>query len=216
MLSLVKTYMMRTAIFVSLMLCSLAGRAQVKLEEVVKPGTKLIYSVKNDLGTFDFIVTIKDMKGTGFTWVMTAPANMNGEVIHSVKALKDAFKVYSLYQSETKTLDDKSLGIWISKKMFDDLTKGLTAIKVCLNNPLDEPIFMKQFMDGDLVLKVDGNGTKIHDKFVKPARKVKDKWIIDPVNDDFFTYYNSAAFPIIMRLHNGFMTMTLKEVKTAG
>jgi hypothetical protein len=72
---------------------------------------------------------------------------------------------------------------------------------------------MKDVTDGDLVIKVDGNGAKLHDRIVKPAKKVGDKWIIDPRSDDFFSYNNSAAFPVICRMHTNF-TITLKEVKT--
>ena len=185
----------------------------MKLEEVVKPGTRLIYSVKSDQGDYDFIVTIRDLKGTSFDWEMTAPASIKGTIKHTPKALAGAFKMYNFFQAETKTLDDATLSVWISQKLFNEFAKGKDAMKVCMNNPNDEPALMKQVVDGDLTVKVDGNATIIHDRFVKPARKAKDKWIIDPTIDDYFTYYNSAAFPIICRMHTNF-TLTLKEVKT--
>lgn len=191
----------------------MSAYGQVKLEEVVKPGTKLIYGVISDRGNYDFIVTVKDMKGSSFEWEMTAPINMKGEIIHTSKALKTAYKMYNYFQAETKTLDDQTMAVWLSEKMFKDITKGKDAVKVCMYNPLDEPSLMKDFQQGYLVIKVDGDGTAINDRFVKPAKKVKDKWIMDMSSGDYFTYYNSPALPIIVRLHTNF-TITLKEVQT--
>jgi hypothetical protein len=212
---MIKTTYMKQLFILSFLLVAMSGRAQVRLDEVVKPGTKLIYAVKSDRGNYDFIVTVKDIKGTSFTWEMTSPADMKGEIAHTAKALQNAYKMYNYFQSESKTLDDQSLSVWLSQKMFNELVKGTNAVKVCMRDPLAEPVLMKRFMDGELNIKVDGNGTMIYDKFVKPARKVKDKWIIDPTLDEYFTYYPSATLPIIIRMGADFV-ITLKEVRTNG
>lgn len=185
---------------------------QVKLEDVVKPGTKLIYEVTTEQSKYNFIVTVKDLKGTSFDWEMTRPADLKGTINHTAKALQNAFKMYNYFHSETRTLDDVTLSVWISQKFFKAFTKG-DAVKICMNEPTAEPVDMKYIVDGDWLIKIDGDGTKIHDRIVKPARKVKDKWIVDPTNDDYFSYYNSASFPIIVRMHTSF-TIVLKEIKT--
>ncbi len=190
----------------------LSTKAQVKLEDLIKPGTKLIYAVKTYSSTYDFIVTIKDAGGMSFDWEMTSPADMKGTINHTKKALQNAYKMYNFFHSETRTLDDNTLSVWLSQKSYKALAKG-DAVKVCMHNPTDVPVMMKQFMDGEFNVKIDGDGKKIYDKWVKPAKKVKDKWIIDPTNDDAFTYYNSAKCPIILRMHADF-ELALKEVIT--
>lgn len=191
---------------------SLGAGAQVKLEEIVGPGTKLIYNVKTPEASYDFIVTIKDVKGKSFDWEMTKPADMKGTINHTDKALQNAHKMYNFFHSEERTLDDNTLSVFISQKLYKSLAKG-DPIKICMHSPEDEPANMKQFMDGEFLVKVDGNGYKMYDKWVKPAKKVGDKWIIDATSDDAFTYYNSAAFPVILRMHNDFV-LTLKEIRT--
>ena len=120
--------------------------------------------------------------------------------------------MYNYFQNEERTLDDVTLGVWLSQKIIKALIKG-DAIKICMNSPTAEPATMKQFMDGEYQVKIDGNGYKMLDKWVKPAKKVKDKWIVDPTSDDAFTYYNSATLPIILRMHTDF-ELALREVKT--
>lgn len=195
-----------------LLIASTGANAQVKMEEIIKPGTRLIYNVKTEQGSYDFIVTIKDIKGSSFDWEMTSPANMKGTINHTDKALLNAHKMYNFFHSETKTLDDQTLSVWLSQKNYKSLAKG-DAVKVCMHNPTDDPAMMKQFQDGEFLIKVDGNGFKMFDKWVKPAKKVKDKWIIDPTSDDSFTYYNSASFPVILRMHADF-ELALREIKT--
>ncbi|MCD6010931.1 MAG: hypothetical protein K0Q79_793 [Flavipsychrobacter sp.] len=200
-------------LFVLFFLCAaITGHAQVKLEEIVKPGTKLIYTVKAYGDTYDFIVTVKDLKGSSFDWEMTNSSKMHGTIHHTDKALQNGFKMFNYFQTEERTLDDVTLSVWLSQKIIKALIKG-DAIKICMNSPTAEPATMKQFMDGEYAIKVDGNGYKMYDKWVKPAKKVKDKWIIDPTSDDNFTYYNSATLPIILRMHTDF-ELALREVKT--
>ncbi len=200
-------------IFLLLCIASINAQAQVKLEEIVKPGTKLIYTVKAQGSTYDFIVTVKDVKGKTFDWEMTKPADMKGSINHTDKALQNAYKMYNYFHSEERTLDDQTLAVWLSQKLFKSLVKG-EAIKICMYSPTDPPATMKQFMDGEYLVKVDGNGYKMYDKWVKPAKKLKDgKWMIDPASDDAFTYYNSPSFPIILRMHTDF-ELALREIRT--
>ena len=187
--------------------------AQVKLEEIIKPGSRLIYQVTSGRGNYDFVITVKDLKGSSFEWEMGSPMDTKGTIIHTDKALQSAYKMYNYFQSETKKLDDQILSVWLSQKMFKDLTKAAEGVKVCMYDPLDEPKLMKYFMDGEFSVKIDGKGAKITDKVVRPAKKSGAKWIIDPSNDDSFSYYNSASFPVILRMHTNF-TSALKEIKT--
>jgi len=205
---------MKQLLLLTLLAMTARSHAQVKLEDIVKPGTKLIYTINDNGNTYDFTVLVKDKNGASFDWQMGAPENKKGTINHTEKALKSAFKMYNFFQSETRTLDDRTLSLWLSQKTFSDLTKGTDAIKICMNQPTDEPAVMKYFMDGELVIKIDGNGAKIYGRMVKPAKKLKDgKWIIDPSSDDVFTYYNSASLPIVLRMHTT-SYMTLKEIRT--
>ena len=142
---------------------------------------------------------------------MTKPTR-RGSVTHTTKAIQNAYKMYNYFQEEDKALDDQTLAFWLSQKVIKALIKG-DPVKICMNSPTAEPATMKQFMDGEFLIKLDGNGFKMYDKWVKPAKKVKDKWIIDPSSDDMFTYYNSIEFPIILRMHTDF-ELSLREVKT--
>jgi hypothetical protein len=188
--------------------------AQVKLENLIKPGTRLVYAVNANGSTYDFVVTIKDVNGASFDWEMGSPADQKGTIIHTPKALKEGNKMYNYFVSETKTLDDQTLSVWISQKVYGILAKNTDAVKMCLYDPLDEPLFVKTFGDGEFVIRVNGEALRINDKMVRFAKKAKNgTWVIDQSNDDFFTYYNSATCPIILRMRDKF-TLTLKEIKT--
>jgi hypothetical protein len=52
---------MKKLMFIMLLLfCAAQSNAQVRLEDIVKPGTQLIYGVESDGNKYDFIVTLKD------------------------------------------------------------------------------------------------------------------------------------------------------------
>lgn len=190
-----------------------SSHAQVKLEDVVKPGCKLIYAVSANGSNYDFIVTVKDLKGSSFDWEMSAPANQKGTIIHTAKAQKDAYKMYNYFASETKKLDDLTLSVWISQKVFNTLVKG-EGIKMCMYDPLDEPQLMRNFGDGEFVIRVDGDAFRVNDKMIRFAKKTRtNTYVVDQSNDDYFTFYNSIKLPIILRMRDKF-TLTLKEIKT--
>ncbi len=189
------------------------SHAQVKLEDIVKPGTRLVYTVTSDNTTYDFVVTIKDRKGTSFDWEMGSPADQKGTVIHTPKALKDGYKMFNYFHSETKKLDDLTLSVWLSQKVFNELVKNTGSVKVGMYDPTDEPLNMKISGDGEFVIRIDGKAEKIHDKMVRATKKGKTEWLVDKSIDDYFTFYNSASFPIILRMRDKFY-LTLKEIKT--
>jgi hypothetical protein len=190
------------------------SRAQVNIEEYVKPGTRLVYTVSANGSSYDFVVTVKDLKGSSFDWEMGSPADQKGTIIHTPKALKEGYKLYNYFVPEIRTLDDKTLSVWISQKVFDALTKNTDGVKMCLYDPLDEPILMKNFGEGEFVIRINGEAHKLYDKMVRPAKKTKTgTFVIDQSNEDYFTYYNSPKLPIILRMRDKFF-LTLKEIKT--
>ena len=111
-----------------------AMSAQVKLEDIVKPGTKLIYGVNANGSTYDFIVTVVKLKpAVEFKWEMTAPINIEGTIIHTAKAMKSGNTMYNYFSPGSKTLDDNTLSVWLSQNVFEGMNKTGKGIEVKMN-----------------------------------------------------------------------------------
>ena len=195
-------------------LFALQANAQVKLENIVKPGTKLIYAVEAGGKKYDFIVTVKDLKGSSFDWEMTDPVNISGTIIHTPKALANANTMYNFFQPGTKKLDDKTLSVWLSKKVYEHLSKTAgKPIKIYVYGPGKDPLDMGTFT-GSVPLEViiDGKTENISTELVKPLVLSGRDYVPDD-KDEFFSFYDSPSFPIILRLNLDF-SISLKEIKT--
>jgi hypothetical protein len=195
----------------TLLTLSVFSFAQVRLEGLVKPGTKLIYAVEAGEQKYDFIITVKALTpALVFDWQMTDPVNTNGTITHTPAAMIAANTMYNYFTSGTKTLDDNSISVWLSKNTFNGLVKTGkgTMMKMNTGESLKR---MGTYTDDDKELKIIVNGEKetVEEKL---AKELNAEGI--PLGDDiYFSFYNSAKMPIILRMLNGF-SITLKEIKT--
>lgn len=208
------SHMKKVTIMLLLLLATISGNAQVKLDDVVKPGTKLIYGVEANGKNYDFIVAIKDKKGTAFNWEMTAPVGMKGKIIHTPKALEDGYKMWNLFGAGTKKLDDQTLSVWISQNLLKVYSKGNSdPVKLYIYGDNSEPVTMASVKEKTLKIIVDGKEVSTVTQLVMPVKQVNNVWKIDAESEDFFMFNNSASFPVIVCMHAGF-TIRLKEVRT--
>jgi len=98
---------------------------------VLSEGLILVYGVDYNGSLYDFIVTIKSLKdgAVEFDYEMTNASGTKGNVKITANALKDATVHYNYFSGGPLELNDMTT-VWMSKKVFDDLTgvKGRTKV----------------------------------------------------------------------------------------
>ncbi len=199
-----------------LLILSIVSFAQVNLQSLIKPGTKLIYAVEANGQKYDFVVTVKALvPALVFDWEMTDRANNNGTITHTAAAMISANTMYNYFSPGSKTLDDNTSSVWISKNTFTGLTKGSknVMIKMNTNEGLKK---MGTAGSGDdekeeSELKIIVNGEK---ETIEEQVAIELNTEGRPISEGaLFSFYNSAKMPIILRMQNGF-SIVLKEIKT--
>ena len=195
----------------SLLILSLFSIAQVNLQTVVKPGTKLIYGVEAGEQKYDFIVTIKALvPALVFDWEMTIDKKSSGTITHTATAMIAANTLYNYFSSGGKTLDDNTLSVWISKNTFTSLTKGTKSVMLKMNTN-EAPKKMGVTKEDPTELKIIVNGEKeTVDQFTANDLNAVNAPAEDQV---YFTFASNAKMPIILQMKNGFY-ISLKEIKT--
>ena len=185
--------------------------AQVNLQTLVKPGTKLTYAVEAGEQKYDFIITVKALvPALVFDWEMTDRANNNGTITHTAAAMITGNTLYNYFSPGTKTLDDNTLSVWLSKNTFTGLTKESKSVMLKMNTN-ESPKKMGVIQEDPDELKIIVNGEKeTIEEFTATDLNV----INAPVEDQvYFTFATSPKMPIILRMKNGFY-IALKEIKT--
>lgn len=195
----------------SLLLLSYCSLAQVNLQTLVKPGTKLIYAVDAGAQKYDFIVTVKALvPALVFDWEMTNDNKSTGAISHTATAMMAANTLYNYFAPGPKILDDNTLSIWISKNTFNGLTKGTKNVMLKMNTN-EAPKKMGVTKEGPEELKIIVNGEKeTVEEFTANDLNATNAPVEDKV---YFTFATSAKMPIILRMQNGFY-IALKEIKT--
>jgi hypothetical protein len=203
---------MRKIIFLfSLLTLSLFSFAQVNLQSVIKSGTKLIYTVEAGAEKYDFIVTVKALvPALAFDWEMTNDKKSSGTITHTAAAMIAANTLYNYFAPGTKTLDDNTLSVWISKNSFTGLTKGTKTVMLKMNTN-ESPKKMGVTKEDPTELKIIVNGEKeTVEQFTANDLNAANA---APEDQVYFTFSNNAKMPIILQMKNGFY-ITLKEIKT--
>lgn len=203
--------MKKIFILSGLLVFSIFSFAQVNLQSVIKPGTKLIYAVEAGAEKYDFIVTIKALvPALIFDWEMTNDSKSNGTLTHTAQAMISANTMYNYFAPGAKTLDDNTMSVWLSKNSFTALTKGTKSVVMSMNVS-EAPKNMANFSEDPKELKIIVNGEKetVEELLVKEVNAQG-----KPKGDEtFFTFSTSAKMPIIIRMKNDFY-IALKEIKT--
>ncbi len=193
----------------SLLFLSFLCFAQVNLQTLIKPGTKLIYAVDANGQKYDFIVTVKALApALVFDWQMTDPVNINGSITHTAVAMISGNTLYNFFAPGSKTLDDNTLSVWISKNSFTALTKGSKTTMLKMNTN-EKPKKMGVEQEDATEMKILVNGEK------ETVEQFEAKEMSAASGEDrvYFTFAKSAKMPIILKMQNGFY-IALKEIKT--
>lgn len=203
---------MNRAIFLFFLLCLLSNSApaQIALHKIIVPGSKLIYGVRSAGKEYDFIVTLKSLNGAkGFDWVMTAPINKEGTIVHHPKALVSAHEMHNYFQSGTINLQENALSVWLSSEVFGHFIayplRGVN-LRVIGSKEIDL-IFYRDAKKENLEILVNGKAETVQ---VYTARS---KSAQEPAGlEGYFSFYCDAVLPIILRMNLGFY-IALKEVR---
>lgn len=194
-----------------LILMSMVTFAQANIESMVKVGSKLIYAVESGDQKYDFIVTVKKLvPAVEFDWEMTAPASISGTIIHTPQAMLTGNTMYNYFRPGSKTLDDNTLSVWLSKSTqaaFKKAGKG-TLIKVQTDGEVK-----KMGIYGDeeeIKVTIDGEKDTVEEL---NAGVLNDQGEHVATDETFISFYASPKLPIILRMRNGFY-IALKEIKT--
>ncbi len=195
----------------SLLIISLFSIAQVNLQSVIKPGTKLIYGVEAGEQKYDFIVTIKTLvPALIFDWEMTNDSKSSGTITHTAAAMVAANTLYNYFSSGAKTLDDNTLSVWISKNTFNSLTKRTKSVMLKMNtNEAAKKMGVTKEDPAELKIIVNGEKETVEQFTANDLNAVN-----APAEDQvYFTFASNAKMPIILQMKNGFY-ISLKEIKT--
>ena len=185
--------------------------AQVNLQTLVKPGTKLIYAVEAGEQKYDFIVTVKVLvPALVFDWEMTNDNKSSGTITHTAPAMIAANTLYNYFSPGAKTLDDNTLSVWISRNTFTALTKGTRSVMLKMNtNEAAKKMSVTKEDPAELKIIVNGEKETV-EEFTASDMNAAGASAEDQV---YFTFSNSPKMPIILRMKNGFY-ISLKEIKT--
>lgn len=203
--------MKKVILFLSLILSAALAFAQVNLQSVIKPGTKLIYGVEAGGQHYDFIVTVKTLApAVIFDWEMTNDNKSSGTITHTAAAMVSANTLYNYFASGAKTLDDNTLSVWISRNTFNGLTKAAKSVMLKMNTN-ESPKKMGVTKEDPAELKILLNGEKeTVEEFVATDLNTAGAAAEDQV---YFSFATNLKMPIILRMKNGFY-ISLKEIKT--
>ena len=195
----------------TLLILSAFAFAQVNLQSVIKPGTKLIYGVEAGEQKYDFIVTIKTLvPALIFDWEMTNDNKSSGTITHTAAAMVAANTLYNYFSSGAKTLDDNTLSVWISKNTFNSLTKGTKSVMLKMNtNEAAKKMGITKEDPTELKILLNGEKETVEQFTANDLNTTN-----APVEDQaYFTFASNAKMPIILQMKNGFY-ISLKEIKT--
>ena len=151
--------MKKITILSALLIASIFAFSQLKLETLVKPGTKLVYAVEAGSKKYDFIVTVKKLSPLVFDWKMTDPVNTSGTIIHTAKAMISANTMYNFFSPGSKKLDDKTMSVWLSKSSFAGVMKAGKGIMMKMNT--DAPPKKMGAFTGALLLEILVDGAVV-------------------------------------------------------
>jgi len=193
----------------SLLTCFAFGFAQVNLQSLIKPGTKLIYGVESNGQKYDFIITVKALApALVFDWQMTDPININGTITHTAAAMISANTLYNYFAPGVKTLDDNTLSVWISKNTLTSITKGTKSVMLKMNtNESAKKMGITEEDPKELKILVNGEKETV-EQFTATDLNATNAPVEEQV---YFTF--AAKMPIILSMKNGFY-IALKEIKT--
>ena len=203
--------MRKILLLLSLTLVASSSFAQVNLQSVIKPGTRLVYAIEANEQHYDFIVTVKALSpAVVFDWEMTNDSKSSGSITHTATAMTAGNTLYNYFSPGPKTLDDNTLSVWISKNAFNSLTKGGKSALLKMNvNEAARKMLVTQEDPTELKILLNGEKETVELFTAKDANFANSA----PEDQVSFSFSNNAKMPIILQMRNGF-NLSLKEIKT--
>ncbi|MEI6817343.1 MAG: hypothetical protein WCL14_12090 [Bacteroidota bacterium] len=170
-------------------------------ETFIKVGSKLTYAIDRDGKKYDMVVTITKLSPQiSFDWQMTAPANRNGSVTMSEKAVGHAMNVITDFANGATTLNGES-AIWLSYDNFYQMKNDRHGIFQL--DGKDNASKVVNFNEPPVIVKVNGSDMTMTTLMLHNGIMSADKKIIQVLD--------SKDFPIILKIEAGW-SMTLKSI----
>ena len=179
--------------------------AQERLEQLVKPGTKLMYRIDLKNKSYDMRVAVKSLNPFVFDYEIIDSLNAKGTITHTKDGMSNGVVHHSNFTAGNKALDEKTTSLWLSEKVFKNLSRHKRRpIKMFLNGISGEQSnigFAKG--DKDFMVRVNGKQTTIQQEHAKP--KIKFSGNFQTTGEEHFSYYNSAQLPLILKNAHQFL-----------
>lgn len=191
----------------------LLAQRNIDLEKEIKPGAKLRYLITiNDSMAYNFIVTVKKLTpAVEFNWEMDKEVPSAGSVLNSPKAMQSAIYLQNYFQEGKQKLDDKTVSVWLSKKLFNffSISKGkITQVGLYgPGQPLVQMASDKNYTGSSVLF----NGDVVNIKTISVYSKKKEgnKWKSD--GEGSFSFYPSSKMPLIIYMKTKFV-VSLEEI----
>jgi hypothetical protein len=157
-------------------------------KEIIKKGTKLIYDVRRDGGSYTLEVEVKNnTKDLFLDWQINGPAKLNGSLNLNYKLIDSADGIANYFSDNTS--DNNNLcNVVLSKKMFNALNKN-EAIEIYTDKKND---IKSVFGNAILLTQTIGYNTNF-------SNELNCKTVTNGDNYQI-TYLNDADFPLIVEM----------------
>ena len=186
---------------------------QFNLGAVIKPGSELIYDVKNKGTHYTLTIRITHKSGKSFSWIRSAPFLDSGSV-QQRHGVKDGDILISELIAGDQYLDKDCSSIWLSRRVYDHFTRNFgKPIRIYGFGKSDSALEMGTFTGTiPMDLLVDGKPVSISAELVECLKREGMGYRVGP-DELCMYYYPDPEFPVILGLSLGII-MQLKEVRT--
>jgi len=169
----------------------------------LKKGDQLVYHVNAGGREYDFIVTLNSYgkNGIDFNYTMTSPADKEGHVTISPKAMSSS-KKYSNYFSGGELKLTNATTVWMCYDNFSDMPKKKTTMT--MDDGAPETFYRPDKDEVNPVIKVKGKEMKI-DAFIINNKS-------DGTGDKTLWINGISSNPLILKMDLGWV-IELKEIR---
>jgi hypothetical protein len=196
--------MKNSIFFFAFVFFSTASIAQERLEQLVKPGTKLMYRIDLKVKSYDMRVVVKSLNPFVFDYEIIDSLNARGTITHTKGGISNGVILHNNFTAGNKVLDEKTTSLWLSDRVYSNLSKHKRRpIKMFLNGLSGEQSNIG-FAKGekDFMVRVNGKQITIQQEYAKP--KIKFNRNFETTGEEYFSYYNSAKLPLILKMRTNF------------
>ncbi len=178
--------------------------AQETLEQLVKPGTALMYRIDLKEKSYDMKVVVKNLKSFEFDYEILDSANAKGTITHTAAGMANGIVLHTNFSGGTIMLDEKTTSLLISKKVFQNLSKHKRRPITMFLGKVSGESNRIGFTTGvkDFKIRVNGNTRTIQQEYARPKIKFHKKY--ETTGEEYFTFYNSPQLPLILKMRTTF------------